>query len=367
MTALPRNQSQGHPSSLPHADCAVNAARSAAGAWAWERATQQAGVACRRQATSSKRTLLQLAFSVFLLVVVSWSALAVGRELSRPHLHGAGIAFVFFGCLLVSSFAAARCVIRSAFRTVRQARAAIKGRRDYETLTATTLHAAARDPRFGDLALLDGEAAYLFRRAIAAYRASTLLQTYAPGLTWWHDVTLVSEPAVMFDHLGGGPAGVVTVQHIVMPGPSPLTVDANAGLSFGAVPITGFGSADVMAWQLRAGSSAARAAGLRLDCVTSIAVVANAPLIDVWGAPTTLERLQHHHGLARLTYCVAAQLAAALVFDVELDADAAVLAVLQLAEHLRPAAETFHRSPNAPARTARRRRRTQGAYQEVNP
>ena len=210
MTALPRNQSQGHPSSRPHADCAVNAARGAAGAWAWERATQQAGVACRRQATSSKRTLLQLAFSVFLLVVVSWSALAVGRELSRPHLHGAGIAIVFFGCLLVSSFAAARCVIRSAFRTVRRIRGAITARRDYETLTATTLHAAARDPRVGDLGLLDGEAAYLFRRAIAAYRASTLLQTYAPGLTWWHDVALAGDPAVMFDHLGVGPAGVVT-------------------------------------------------------------------------------------------------------------------------------------------------------------
>ncbi len=366
MTVLRRNQSQGHPSSLPHPDCAVKAARGAAGAWAWERATQQAGVACGQQVTSSKRTLLRLAFSVFLLVVMSWSALAVGREMSRPHPRPAGIAFVIFGCLLVSSFAAARCVIRSAFRTVRQARAAIKGRRDYETLTATTLHAAARDPRFGDLALLDGEAAYWFRRAIAAYRASTFLETYAPGLTWWHDVTLVSDPAVMFDHLGVGPAGVVTVHHIVMPGPSPLTVDANAGLSFGGVPITGFGSADLMAWQLRAGSSAARAAGLGLDSVTSIAVVNNAPLIDAWGAPTGVERLQHHQGLARLTYCVAAQLPAALVVDVELDADAAVLAVHQLAEGLRPVTETFNRSPITPAGTARRRRRHERAYQEVN-
>jgi hypothetical protein len=150
-----------------------------------------------------------------------------------------------------------------------------------------------------------------------------------------------------------------------MPGPSPLTVDANAGLSFGGVPITGFGSADVMAWQLRAGSSAARAAGLGLDSVTSIAVVTNAPLIDVWGAPTNVERLQHHRGLARLTYCVAAQLPAALVFDVELDADAAVLAVHQLAEGLRPAAETFHRSPIAPAGAARRRRHERPC-QEVN-
>jgi hypothetical protein len=333
--------------------------------WAWERATQQAGIACKRQSALSKSAVLRLALSVFLLVVVSWSALAVGLELHRPHLQEAGIAFVFFGCLLACSFAAARCAIRSAFRAVRQARAAIRARREYETLTATTLHATARYPRFGDLALLDGDAGYWFRRAIAACRASTILETYAPGLTWWHDVTLVSDPAVMFDHLGVGPAGVITVNHIVMPGPVPLTVDPDAGLSVGGVPITGFGSADLMARQLRAGSSAARAAGLRLDSVTSIAVVNNAPLIDVWGAPTTLERLQHHQGLARLTYCVAAQLPSALVFDVQLDADAAVLAVHQLAEQLRPAAETFHRSPIAPALTARRRR-THGAYQEVN-
>jgi hypothetical protein len=364
MTA-PRRQP--HTSSPQHTDRAVNAIRGTAGVWAWERATEQAGIACRRQSALSKSAVLRLAFSVFVLVVVSWSALAVGLELRRPHLHQAGIAFVIFEFLLVSSFAAARCAIRSAFRTVRQARTAIKGRRDYQTLTATTLHAAARDPRFGDLALLDGEAAYLFRRAIAAYRASTVLETYAPGLTWWHDVTVVSDPAIMFDHLSVGSAGVVIVQHIVMPTPFPLTVDANAGLSFGAVPITGFGSADLMAWQLRAGSSAARAAGLGLDSVTSIAVVTKAPLIDVWGAPTSVERLQHRQGLARLTYCVAEQLAAALVFDVELDADSAVLAAHQLAEHLRPAAETFHRSPIAPAGTARRRRRHERAYQEVNP
>lgn len=106
--------------------------------------------------------------------------------------------------------------------------------------------------------------------------------------------------------------------------------------------------------------------GWGLDSVTSIAVVNNAPLIDLWGAPTGVERLQHHQGLARLTYCVAAQLPAALVFDVDLDADAAILAAYQIAEHLRPAVETVHCSPIARAGTARRRRRHERACQEVN-
>jgi hypothetical protein len=359
------NQNQGHPSQLLPADCAVNAARGEAGAWAWERATQQAGVARRRQAALSKRAVLQLAFSVFLLVVVSWPALAVARELSLPNFHPPAIAFVLFACLLMSFLAAARFAIRSAFRAARRIRSAITARRDYETLTETTLLAAATDTRLGEV-LPDGETGYWSARAIAACRASTVIETYAPGSTWWHDVALVSDPAVVFDHIGVGPAGVIIVQHVVMPAPWPLTVDPDAGLSFGGVPITGFGSADLMAWQLRAGSSAVRTAGLRLDSVTSIAVVSNASLIDVWGAPTGVERLQHHQALARLTYCVDSQLPAALVFDVELDADAAVLAVHQLAEGLRPAAQTFGRSPIAPAGTARRRRRHEGAYQEVN-
>ena len=343
----------------------MNAARGLAGAWAWEQATQQASIAFRRQAALSKRAVLRFAFSALILVFVSWSTLAVGWELRRPHLHPAVVALVFFGCLVLSCAAAVRSVIRSAFRTVQQAHRSVGARGEYEALTATTLPAAAAASRFDDAAL-QGATAYWVRRAIAACRTSNFLETYAPGLTWWHDVTLVSDPAVMFDHLGVGVAGVVTVQHIVMPTSWPLTVDPDAGLSFGGVPITGFGSADLMGWQLRAGSSAARAAGLGLDSVTSIAVVNNAPLIDVWGAPTGVERLQHHQGLARLTYCVAAQLPAALVFDVALDADAAVLAVHQLAANLRPAAETFDRSPIARAGTARRRRRYERAYQEVN-
>ena len=338
----------------------MTAASGAAGAFAWERTNQLARNAEREHAADRRRLLLRLIIGVLVLALVGWSTVAVGWELTRLR-SSAGGDMVLIGFALGSGICG-RQVIATATRL--RAAGAAGGR--YAALIAATLPAAAADPRLG-LATLDGEAAYWFGRAIAGHRTATVLEQYLPGLTWWHDVALAADPAAVFDHLGVGTAGIVTVQHIVMPGPAPLTVDPNAGLSCAGVPITGFGTAGLMAWQLRAGSSAARAAGLPLACVTSIAVVSNASLVDTWGAPTGVERLQHRQGLIRLTYCIPEQLPAALLLDVELDPDTAVLAVHQLAEGLRPAAEVFHTSLLAPAGTGRGGRRYELPHQEVHP
>lgn len=329
-----------------------------AGGWAWEQFIPRARVAARRSARSAGRASFHLLAAALTSVTFGWSAVAAGRHLSRDHF--AGMAGPLVAALVLATFGSAH----SARRAYRRLRAARARRRDCLRLAGSSLPAAAAAPRIGFDAL-DGDSAYLFVRAIDAYVAAGILERFAPSVTWWHDVRLAADPAIVFDHLGVGPCGVVTVHHLVMPTPAALTVDTNTGLSCGGVPVDAFGAPDLMAWQLRAASSAARAAGLPLACVTSIAAVGNAPLVDTWGAPTGIERLQHRDGLVRLTYCIAGQLHAALDFDVELDADTAVLAAHQLADALLPA-NVFHQSPTAALRRRHGGRRYELSHTEVN-
>lgn len=348
----------GRPTGFPTVSSRT-AVTGVAGASAWERVNELVRSADREHAAARRRLLLRLITGVLVLALVGWSTVAVGWELTGLR-SSVGGDMVLVGFVLGSGICG-----RQVIATASRLRAAGTARRRYAALTATSLPAAAADPRLG-LATLDGAAAYWFGRAIAGHRTATVLEQL-PGLTWWHDVAVAADPAAVFDHLGVGTAGIVTVQHIVMPWPAALTVDPDVGLSCAGVPITGFGAAGLMARQLRAGSSAARAAGLPLACVTSIAVVSNAHLVDTWGAPTGVERMQHRQALIKLSYCIPEQLPAALLLDTQLDPDTAVLAAHQLAEHVRSAAEVFHTSLLAPAGTDPVGRRYELPHQEVHP
>ena len=327
-----------------------------AGGWAWQQFVPLARLAARRSARTAGGAWFHL-LAALTSVTFAWSAVTAGWHLNRDHVVGASGLLV--AALVLATFGSAHSARRASHRL----RAARARRRDCLWLAASSLPDAAAAPQVRFDAL-HGDSACLLVRAVDAYLAAGIPERFAPSVTWWHDMRLAANPAIVFDHLGVGACGVVTVHRLVMPTPAALTVDTNASLSCGGVPITAFGVPDLMAWQLRAASSAARAAGLPLTCVTSI-VVSNAALVDTWGAPTGVERLQHRDGLVRLPTVSEASCPWHWTSRSNSTPTPTVLAAHQLADALLPA-NVFHQSPPAALRRRRDGRRYELPHPEVN-
>jgi hypothetical protein len=190
---------------------------------------------------------------------------------------------------------------------------------------------------------------YWLALALTRRRTAVALRRLAPAQCWWHDVQLATDRSIVFDHVGVSGSGAVFVHDVVVSRGQALTVDGVNGLSYAGYPIGGPGAELLMAWQLRAASTLARAVGLPLSAVTVIAVVDGADLLDVWGARTEIERLSHTESLVALTYCRSQQLPAALLTDCHLEPDVAALAAHQLTEAIATAEDVIHRP--AAART----------------
>jgi|SRR5450755_2022851 hypothetical protein len=324
-----------------------------AGTSAWAQARALAGPRSRIERTKARRYRTRRVFNAVVTIVIAAGAATTSTQLSAASPTAAGVGLLVCAGVVVVGIrrvlADSRLVNQATSAARRLASVARSAFADVDEAAAGAF--LASDNGHGDVG-------YWMALALTRRRTAAALVQLSGRQCWWHDVQLHADPAITFDHVGVGDSGVVIVQDLLMSTQARLTVDGVQGLSYAGYPIGGSGAAPFMSWQMRAASTVARAAGVPLSTVTSIALVANAELIDEWGARTEIEQFRHTEGLVGLTYGTAPQLAAALVTDCHLDADVVALALQELAEAIEPNVDNIlsHQSAGR-ARSVRRRDR----------
>jgi hypothetical protein len=296
-----------------------------AGGLAWARARHLAETRLRRSRSAVRLCRLRRALAGLLGIVIAWSTAAISWQARTQSPVFAGL--VLLAGVTMSTLAARRVLTQS--RRLRRANSAMRWIRYVSRSPWTDVEAGLLPAATGQ-----SDIEYWALSAFTHRSTAHALEQLNSEQTWWHDLQLQSDPSLILDHVSVGKNGIIVVHDIVMSTRDALSVDALFGLSYRGWQLGTPGTEQVLALQMRTASTIARAAGLDLPQVTSIAVIANASLMDAWGARTEFEHLRHLEGGVAVIYCTPAQLPAALLTETHLDAEAAVLAAHEIDESI---------------------------------